>query len=488
MATNMNIQSNSQTTEWISRRDALKLAGSAFASAAFASQVSMAAVPHTAKRVLIAGGGIGGLCCGYELMKRGHDVIVLEAAGRVGGHVFTVHDPLADGLYADGGAEHFTKPGYEIFRQYVDEFGLPAEPYPRRINMVRLISGKLYTEEMLADREVLKKFGFNRKELDYLAQHSWTDLPSLYYSPYLDAFEDEYQPFGVGLDDRDHMSGLKLLQQDGASGAAQSFIGGESVSALYELWHAAILKMRGVSTFPRELYRLRGGNQQLPNTFAAKLGERVRLGCPITHIQRGDTGVTVTYKEFGQEKTIDGDYLVNCIPLPAFSRIPVDPFWPDEKQFVIDGTSYGSYARVLLQSRNRFWEGDRHSVNMELGESALRGTWQMAHEVGGDRGLLMGSAEPGSTKTDALKAFRKHYPLPTDQFEQAYVLDWSQDEWAAACERRAFPQGELAQFWPNIMKPVGRVYFAGSYADNLNWGMEAATRSANRVALEIDQA
>ena len=38
------------------------------------------------------------------------------------------------------------------------------------------------------------------------------------------------------------------------------------------------------------------------------------------------------------------------------------------------------------------------------------------------------------------------------------------------------------------MTPVGRIHFAGSYADNLNWGMEAATRSANRVANEIDQA
>jgi monoamine oxidase len=28
----------------------------------------------------------------------------------------------------------------------------------------------------------------------------------------------------------------------------------------------------------------------------------------------------------------------------------------------------------------------------------------------------------------------------------------------------------------------------GAYADNLNWGMEAATRSANRVAKAIDQA
>ena len=38
------------------------------------------------------------------------------------------------------------------------------------------------------------------------------------------------------------------------------------------------------------------------------------------------------------------------------------------------------------------------------------------------------------------------------------------------------------------MTPVGRIHFAGSYADNLNWGQEAATRSANRVAIAIDKA
>ena len=66
------------------------------------------------------GGRIGGLCCAFELMERGHDVTLLEAAGPSGGHVRTIHDPLADGLYADVGAEHFTKPGYDQYWKYVE--------------------------------------------------------------------------------------------------------------------------------------------------------------------------------------------------------------------------------------------------------------------------------------------------------------------------------------------------------------------------------
>jgi monoamine oxidase len=85
-------------------------------------------------------------------MKKGHDVVVMEASGRHGGHVYTVHDGLSDGLYGDGGQEHITKPGYDRYWQYIKEFNLTALPYPRRKNLLRRIDGKFYTEEMLRIR------------------------------------------------------------------------------------------------------------------------------------------------------------------------------------------------------------------------------------------------------------------------------------------------------------------------------------------------
>ena len=107
----------------LSRRDVLKVAGAAL--------LPVRLSPRATRRVIVAGGGISGLCCGYELMRRGHDVTVLEASDRTGGHVFTVTDGLDDGLYGDGGAEHFTNPGYDRYRQYVEEFKLPFVYYPR---------------------------------------------------------------------------------------------------------------------------------------------------------------------------------------------------------------------------------------------------------------------------------------------------------------------------------------------------------------------
>src|SRR6188768_4254604 len=133
----------------VSRRDVLKLAGGAIAGAGLRESDPQPSPRRASKRVIVAGGGIGGLCCAYELVRRGHDVTVLEASGRAGGHVRTAHDPFADGLYADLGAEHFYYPGYTNYWRYLKEFSLTAIPYPRRNNMVRFLSGQRFSEEDL---------------------------------------------------------------------------------------------------------------------------------------------------------------------------------------------------------------------------------------------------------------------------------------------------------------------------------------------------
>ena len=121
--------------------------------------------PAVTKKIIIGGAGLAGLCCAYELMKKGHEVIVLEASGRHGGHVLTVHDGLSDGLYGDFGMEHITKPGYDRYWAYTWEFDLTVLPYPRRKGVLRRIEGKFYTEEMLADPVILKQFGLHEKEV-----------------------------------------------------------------------------------------------------------------------------------------------------------------------------------------------------------------------------------------------------------------------------------------------------------------------------------
>ncbi len=102
--------------------------------------------------------------------------------------------------------------------------------------------------------------------------------------------------------------------------------------------------------------------------------------------------------------------------------------------------------------------------------------------------MLLGWAEASTSRSDGLAAFNRFYPGATDHIEEAIVHHWAADRWAMACETVSYPPGELTKIWPSVIEPVGRVYFAWAYADNLNWGQEAGTRSARRVAEAIDGA
>ncbi len=438
------------------------------------------------RRVVVIGAGIGGLCCGYELVRRGHDVTVLEASGRIGGHVRTLRDPFMDGLYADGGAEHITRPGYDLFWGYLREFGLETCRCLQRDDVRHFIGGHWRSEEELADRRILEQLGYNAREIRFLSQHDWNDLPLLYFEPYLSEFEDEYKPFAAGLDYLDQLSMQEFLVREGASPAALERMGG-GASALHELWHAAILRLRGVPLVPREVYRVTGGNQRICDAFAQRLGERIWLGCPVTGFELGTDSIRVNYLHFGREpRTIEADYAVSCINLGQLAELSVKPDWPAAKRAAIETLNYYSHTRVVIQSRTKFWERDGFSPNLSIGEPGLSAVWQMAADVPTSRGLLEGTAPGLATAESVLETFRRVYPGRSEDIEMVHVLRWPEEPWCSSCETVSCRPGQLSTIWPAIIEPWGPLHFAGAYADNLNWGMEAATRSANRVAARID--
>jgi monoamine oxidase len=278
---------------------------------------------------------------------------------------------------------------------------------------------------------------------------------------------DETNPFERDLTELDALSVTDLLKREGASGAAVQYAGG-SGNALQSVWAAAIKKLRGTDLESKKLFRLKGGNQLMTDAFAARLGDCVRLGCPIRRIEHGGSGVTVTFREFGSERRLDADFLVCCVSAVVLRQVPVSPAWPESKSFVIREMPYYTRTRVVFQSRTRFWETDKVSPNWTPPDPRLNELWSMAEDVNTRRGILVGGAQAGVDAPRALEAFQQLYPGKSADIEQVIVHDWSKDPWAGMCERTAYKPGELSRFWPEASRPVGRIHFAGAYCAQMS--------------------
>ena len=79
-------------------------------------------------RIAIIGSGVSGLVCAHHLRER-HDVTVLEADDRIGGHANTVRVDLADETHhVDTGFIVYNERNYPVFSRLLHELGVATEP------------------------------------------------------------------------------------------------------------------------------------------------------------------------------------------------------------------------------------------------------------------------------------------------------------------------------------------------------------------------
>lgn len=139
----------------ITRRDFLRTSALAGLGALAAPGLIPAVAGTPAKRIIILGAGLAGMTAGLELVKAGHEVIILEARDRPGGRVHTLREPFTDGQFAESGAARIPD-DHDLTIKYVRQFSLELEPmYPSRLSAVvfdiktrRQVSMIGYTEAM----------------------------------------------------------------------------------------------------------------------------------------------------------------------------------------------------------------------------------------------------------------------------------------------------------------------------------------------------
>jgi monoamine oxidase len=165
----------------------------------------------------------------------------------------------------------------------------------------------------------------------------------------------------------------------------------------------------------------------------------------------------------------------------------VTPALSAEKQYVVDNLAYTSHPHYIFEASSKFWlEDGLKSINLEFDDPDIQATWQTAVEVETERVIIVAYGPSGLSPQRVLAAFRRLYPGKRDTIVQALTKDWSKDNFAPTCEMVPFPVGQMHKFWPQILKPEGRIFFVGTYADSMSRGMESCLRSAKRVAEEIN--
>jgi monoamine oxidase len=451
------------------------------------STLSLRAKATKTKQVIIAGGGLAGLSCAYELQKGGFEVVVLEGNGQPGGRVHTLREGFAPGLDGETGAYRIPDT-HELTMSYLREFGLPLEilggagladvVYMQGKNYVvgrgpePEWSSNLTPEERRLGRAGLLKRYFSDPLTQIRESENSTAVPEAILA--LDRFSVEEQ-----------------LGKDGISKAAIELMlgrGDPSVS------YALILLIALNAKVSQHYFHIRGGNDLLPGVIAKKLSSVVRYGCRVTSIGQNDRNAWVVIDRNGQPERLQGDYVVSTLPFSVSRDLFADAHLSPEKLQVIEGLEYAPVDKVFLQMENQFWKAQGLNGHAES-DLPLAGTFYgLGPEFANERGLLftMPALKDALTldrmgeeaKIQATLAVADQvFPGARKHFEVGRTKSWQSDPWHKGALPRYAP-GKLGCISVGA-RQEGRVFFAGEHTSRWSGWMQGALESARRVVAEI---
>ena len=445
------------------------------------------------KKILIAGAGLAGLVAGYELVRAGHDVTILEASTRPGGRVWTLREQFSDGMYAEAGAGRIPE-HHDITLKYVHEFGLTLDPfYPEKGSTVTVLRGQRHV--IPAGQEL----DLSRVPFDLTPEERKLGVEKLqqkYVDPLLaeignPAAERMWHGTAQSFD---QSTWPELLRKRGASKGYVDFL----IAQTGWEWDSALDFFRDDEGHrgAKHLTKVRGGNDLLPRAFADNLRKQIRYGAEITRIEQDGAGVRAVTMGAGGAETLSVDYLICTIPFSVLRRMEVVPQLPADKREVIEKIYYDPVVRTYAQVRERFWERDGLNGFGETDEPTE--VWQPTFTQPGPRGIVhtylegeattLAAAKSNDERTkQGLKILESAFPGLRSELEHAFSFCWADQPWARGAYP-AFHPGEITRWKEAISRPEGRIHFAGEHTSPWPGWMQGALHSGLRVVREISEA
>jgi monoamine oxidase len=453
----------------------------------------------TRKRVVIVGGGIAGLVAAFELVRQGHEPIVLEAQNRVGGRVWTCRD-FAPGVYAEFGAMRIPRV-HDLTLAYCDLFGLELRPFvmgnPK--TLVHIAGERMTMSEAEANPERLP-FELAEHERGRTWSELWNEAVSEVTAKYEEVGEDAFEEV---LAEYDQYSIREFLEMRGFSEGAIELYGVMSFREA-NMGAAVIEQLREiVGRAFEDMQEIVGGLDLLPQAFYRQLKPYVRFGAVVHAIEYDDHGVTVHYKNEAGRFSVTGDHAVVAIPFGVLRDVEVTPPFSREKQKAIRELNYNASTKVLFQTKTRFWEetdgirGGTTATDLPIRRICYpshpfpdedRGTLLASYTWGQD--ALRWDAMDGEKRVEeALEDVAKIHPEVLEQFEVGASWAWYDDPYAAGAFALFEPQ-QQSRLQADITRTEanGRIHFAGEHCSLWHAWIQGALESGIRAAKEIHEA
>jgi protoporphyrinogen/coproporphyrinogen III oxidase len=440
--------------------------------------------------VVVVGGGIAGLSSAWRLRHR--DVLVLEAATRVGGRICS--EPRGS-YWLNWGAHVFAGPG-SATGQLLDEVGVTAEPVPGELAALAM-NGRLLTDGRVEtypfripmpwrDRVSVVRAGakVRRAVRRYgnVARPRPQDGPGDLQQRVYDFLGDQTFAHYVGKLPADADALLRPTVTRSA-GSPEQVSAGAGIGYFRLVWD----RQSGLSR------NIVGGSAVLTEAISARLGSRVFLGAEVIEVAGEKDGVRVRYRRGSSDEELLASQCVLATPAPIARRIAVG--LAQETADALEKVVYGPYVSAAFltnETKPQPWD---HCYAIATPKRAFNVFFNMtslvrSRESGRQPGSSIMVFSPAALATALLEA-------DDDQVINRYLKDLEDifpgfSGIVAEAHVRRWPLG-LAYCYPGrghiqeaLTRPAQRIHLAGDYLGTFY--TETAIETGWRAASIILQA
>jgi monoamine oxidase len=458
------------------------------------------------KKVTIVGAGMAGLVAGYQLIKAGHDVTILEGNGRVGGRVYTRRSPFTNGNYLDMGAMRIPT-DHELTMSYINKWQLDLQPFINDSpNDLIYVNGvKVRASEYAKNPQVLE-YPLMPSEKRKTASEILIEAIQPFLIQYKNSTNEQkiklrkafdyysmgdllrYNPFGENL-------------SANAITKVKTLLGFEGFP---EFAFVAILKdiLGSVFLGDNQFFQIKGGSDRLPYKFYQAIKDNVLLNQKVTRIlqKRNNIEVNTIDTKKREKNTFSSDYILIALPFSVLQFINIEPYdtFSFEKWRAIREIHYAPSVKVGIEFSERFWEKEGIKGGKLTTDLPNRFAHYPSHGIGEagpavmlasynweDNAQLWDSLAPTHRVQEALQGLSKvHGNKVYDYFMNGTSFSWTRNPFSAGCFTLFRPH-QFSELSGKIKAAEGRYHFAGEHTSNFHGWMEGAVESGLRAAYEI---